>query len=235
MEDPRAEAKAAVFSAYWLRVLRRAAKDAWASVVGHGLRSLMVLVAVNAGTLAMYYARSGWAETVQQVTALAYAVVATLSVFGLAFFVFVLKTPPVLAAEAAGAGPIEPSEPAAPFAIRCDFMAKGEHFLSVNTFILNRSPSHRVALEFQACFVLTDGTRLWLRPDELGGIQPGLAPQEYTAGMLSFSIESQKLPEAQEIKLQVVDRVSGRWALFKLTGSFPPGFFRLSPSADSSA
>ena len=130
-----------------------------------------------------------------------------------------------------------------PFAISVSSMLRQvEKFsdrVDLYVFILNRSPKNRVALDFVCYLRLPNGRESWSTRPTSGNIASGLGPEEHTAGTISFNMASvndlmgnkdtpsNTYPPDGEMYLQVVDRISGRWARFRVPGSYPPDFFIL--------
>jgi hypothetical protein len=119
-----------------------------------------------------------------------------------------------------------------PFAVQADFLFVSLSHLNFVAEIFNRSKHERIELEF-SIHLQAEGkpaTR-FLSIDE-HNIRRNLGPQQSTRGFFSVSLSGTGYNQDVhfETHLRVIDRLSGRWVIFKIPGQFPPDFFH-SPTA----
>ena len=141
-----------------------------------------------------------------------------------------------------------------PFAVSVStVLTEGEdhpYNVKVDLRIINRSRTDPLILEFALCFRQADGQEQWSHHPELSDMPTQVKPQQEVHGAIAFFMESfgDFIPTAPHgvylydgtlqtaatsvrkdtpggIFLHITDRWSGRDKLFRIPGSYPPGYF----------
>jgi hypothetical protein len=121
------------------------------------------------------------------------------------------------------------------------------HNIEVYAYVINRSPRNRILLEFSLCYRTAEGEEHWSWQPESQTIKSGLGPEKHTEGIIAFHLKpvegfrptapnevyiyenrEEYTPtgtSARGIYLDVVDRLSGRHAHFRIPGTYPSNFF----------
>lgn len=117
-----------------------------------------------------------------------------------------------------------------PFAVKVDEMMYTEQDIVIPVFILNRSSQDNLVLVFDLFLTCEGSPERWVSSPGTKDIEHNLGPKRSTTGVISIHSDFLK-PYTQapgfEAWLRIIDRVSGRWAKFRVPGDYPKTFFHL--------